>query len=281
MVKKLCLLALFVLALAQANPFAAGKGLTSAAPAQKTHPQLIQYQQQLRSTMTQGILALKNKLSPTTLIVLILASFLYGLAHAAGPGHRKGVVFAYFLTKRSTILEPALIGLALAIEHTITSLILVLGIKIFSGQLFQATGAASLVLENTAYMTLAALGLVLIILKLKDMYSGDHDKDHGKQKLATLFVSGIIPCPAATLILIFCLIHNVLWLGLISVLAMSVGIAVVVSLAGYLAAYGQQSLPNWLGQDHDRRQLFGDILELCGLGLLVVFAVYMLLPMLG
>jgi len=268
---------LLCITVAFANPFLAGKGLTAATTAQSTNPVLIQYQQQLRSTMAQGILLLKKSLSVKGIIVLCIASFFYGLAHAAGPGHRKGVVFAYFLAKRSTPLEPLFIGLALALEHIITSLILVLGIKFFSGHLFKATGEASLVLENTAYAALALLGLFLLGLKARDI-ACCKTENHDKQKLATLFISGIIPCPAATLILIFCLIHNVLWLGIISVIAMSLGIAMLVALVGYLAAYGQKSLPSWLGKDDLQRQKIGDGLELAGLIMLVVFAMYMLLP---
>src|SRR3546814_20444821 len=58
---------------------------------------------------------------------LILASFLYGILHAAGPGHGKAVLAAYMLTHRERVARG--VRLAAAAGHTqgLTALVPVYG----------------------------------------------------------------------------------------------------------------------------------------------------------
>ena len=67
-----------------------------------------------------------RKGSAASLLVLLGASFVYGILHAAGPGHRKTVVFSIFLGKKAAPWEPAALGFLSAGVHAATGMAIVL-----------------------------------------------------------------------------------------------------------------------------------------------------------
>lgn len=243
---------------------------------------LIKQQAALRENIAKAMRGIKDSKNSTGLVSLLFLSFVYGLFHGAGPGHRKSIVFAYFIGKKSALIEPLVLGSLLAMLHAGASVILILGVSLFTQKLFTVSSQASLITEYIAYLVLFILALFLLGQKIFQLIKQKNNiKSSNEQgKLATVFLSGIFPCPGATLILIFSLVNNMLYLGILSVLAMSLGMGIIISIAGYLALFGQKGVFYMLKNKAQRIERTGDILEILGLCFLVLFAGYMLFPFL-
>lgn len=245
---------------------------------------LIKQQGLIRENIALVMSRIKDSKNSTGVFSLLFLSFIYGLFHAAGPGHRKSVVFAFFIAKKAAWLEPLVLGLLLALLHAGASVLLVTGVSLFTRQVFSTSNQASMITEYIAYFVLFILALFLLIHKLyqiiKQTNNAKNNLTRERGKLATVFLSGIFPCPGATLILIFSLVNNMLLLGILAVIAMSLGMGIIISIAGYLAVFGQKGVFYMLKNRADKIERTGDILEIIGLGILVLFAGYMLFPFL-
>ena len=114
-------------------------------------------------------------------------SFLYGIFHAAGPGHGKAVISSYLLADGSTISRGiALSGLA-ALAQAATAITLVGIAAIVLGATAKSMGDTVRVLELGAYGLIVAFGLVLSWRKghafataLAARRHGQHGHDHAR-----------------------------------------------------------------------------------------------------
>jgi ABC-type nickel/cobalt efflux system permease component RcnA len=95
-----------------------------------------------------------------------------------------------------------------------------------------------------------------------------------------LALTGFFPCPGAIMILIFTLTQNLLTQGIISVLFMSAGMALPISLAGYLAYLGKQGLFTALKKREKLLHRASVILEVSGYSFLLIFSLLMAQPFL-
>lgn len=93
---------------------------------------------------------------------LVLASFLYGIFHAAGPGHGKAVLTTYLLTHRQHFTRGISLAAAAALCQGLVAVILVYGLIYAAGWLPRETSAAVTWSERTSYLLVAAIGLLLL-----------------------------------------------------------------------------------------------------------------------
>ena len=92
---------------AQDNPFiskkAPKKEVRLPTIASKVFAKIMFWQHQLNTKLTEQVKRLKTEKPLASLWPLVMISFLYGVLHAAGPGHGKVVVFSYFISRRARI----------------------------------------------------------------------------------------------------------------------------------------------------------------------------------
>ena len=94
---------------------------------------------------------------------LVLTSFLYGILHAAGPGHGKIVLTTYLLTQRSRLNRGIAMGAAAALLQGVTALLLVCVPIGLAGSLPIDTDTASLWATRASFTLLALVGLYLLV----------------------------------------------------------------------------------------------------------------------
>lgn len=92
---------------------------------------------------------------------LFWLSFLYGVFHAAGPGHGKAVISAYLVADGSTIPRGIFLSAAAALVQAITAIALVGVAAIALGATARAMGETVRILELGAYTLIIAFGLLL------------------------------------------------------------------------------------------------------------------------
>ena len=103
------------------------------------------------------------------LFFLLMASFLYGVLHALGPGHGKALAFSYFSARKSTYLEAFGISLATAFVHIIGSLILVL-VSVFVLQ-----SVLNRFMEDSISYITAFSAVIIMLLALYILYNVNND----------------------------------------------------------------------------------------------------------
>ena len=200
------------------------------------------------------------------LLALVVAAGL-GAVHALEPGHGKTVVAAYLVGSRGTAWHALVLGLVVTASHTagvylLGAVTLYASRYIVPERLYPWLGVAS-------GLTVAGLGIVLFLRRYGSAsrsHGHDHAHDdhhhhaHGHQhhhpgadvslkELVALGVTGgIVPCPAALVVLLSALALGRLGFGLVLIVAFSVGLAAVLIVIGLLVLHARRFMARWRGE---------------------------------
>lgn len=209
-----------------------------------------------------------DRLSAAVVAIAMLGAFLWGAAHALTPGHGKAVVAAYLIGARGTARHAGLLGLTVTLTHTagvfaLAAATLFLSRYILPEDLYPWLNIASGLL-------VVAIGLSLLYRRLggKDEHTHhDHEHHHAHpdghvhshshrghshppgaggsrvtwRGLVALGASGgLVPCPAALVLLLGAISLGRLGFGVVLVVAFSAGLAIVLSGIGLLMIYARR-----------------------------------------
>jgi ABC-type nickel/cobalt efflux system permease component RcnA len=97
---------------------------------------------------------------------LMALSFLYGVLHAAGPGHGKAVISTYVLANRETARNGALLAMVSALAQAVTAVAMVLIAAVLLGATSIAMTRAAALMETGSFALIAALGGWLVVRKI-------------------------------------------------------------------------------------------------------------------
>ncbi len=227
-------------------------------------------QRELHRQLAGAIKALRRDGSPAAAWSLIVLSFLYGVFHAAGPGHGKAVISTYLLTHRSAVSRGIWLSALASLAQGLTAILLVLVLVALIGWTRRDAQGAVGTLETASFALIAALGLSLAARALWAIVrallpagastlaaaGGAHPHEpadlgcghsHGpsashlseplslKTTAAIVLSIGIRPCSGAVLVLLFAEVLDLRWAGVAAVLAMSLGTAAAVAALAVLA----------------------------------------------
>jgi nickel/cobalt transporter (NicO) family protein len=207
------------------------------------------------------------------LVFAIAAAFLWGAMHSLTPGHGKTLVGAYLMGERATPKHALILAMTTTITHTLGVFALGL-VALFAAKYVlpeQLYPWFSLVSGGMV----VAIGLNLFRQRMKGgddhdhhhHHPHDHDHDHPhphnhdhhqehshphhehhqpkkrstESSLLALGISGgLLPCPAALVLLLGAIAVNKTALGLLLVIAFSLGLAGVLTGLGLLMVYAKR-----------------------------------------
>jgi nickel/cobalt transporter (NicO) family protein len=211
------------------------------------------------------------------LILLLLGSaFVWGALHALSPGHGKTMVAGYLAGSRGRPKDAALLGLTVTITHT--SAVFALGLITLAASAYVLPEDLYPWLGVTSGAMVIAIGLWAIWSRLRrwramraehdhghhHMHAhGGHSHTHGHaapgapittRSLIALGVSGgIVPCPSALVVLVAAISQHRLGLGLVLILAFSIGLAATLTAVGLAVLHGGRLIQRL----RPERRLFG------------------------
>ena len=199
----------------------------------------------------------ETELTPGLIAVLLILAAGWGAVHALSPGHGKAVVAAYLVGTRGTARHAGLLGLTVTLTHTagvflLAVITLSLSRFILPEDLYPWLGAGSGLL-------VVAIGGTLLYGRVKAMLTGqsggplvhDHsDPEHNHSHvppsnvttrglLAMGISGGLVPCPSALILLLSAISLDRLELGVVLVVAFSLGLAAVLVAIGLLVVYAR------------------------------------------
>jgi nickel/cobalt transporter (NicO) family protein len=224
-------------------------------------------QRQLHRQLARGMETVQGAPTLTNTLGLVLIGFLYGVFHAAGPGHGKVVITTYLLTHRQHMRRGLILSWASSLLQGFTAIALVLAVVVVAERMARDALGQVRTLEQISFALVAGVGAWLVLRALRGLYrlrsagthAHGHDHPHDGHAcgtcghahhvtpaqaarsdslgtmLGTVLAVGVRPCTGAILVLA---VANMLglWLaGIAAVVAMSVGTAITVSVLAVLA----------------------------------------------
>jgi len=286
MIARLFLLLLFLLAApvtsaVAAGPFpSAGSGAdrpaATAAPAEppglvsRYLLQLRQVQASLHRQLAGAAGDVAATGSSAAMLALIGIGFLYGIFHAAGPGHGKVVITSYLLANVAQVRRGILLAAAASAAQAVTAVALVGVLVLVLGMAHFQTVHSVWYIEMASYLLLVLVGLAL----LRNVWRGGHSHDDGhcghahcghahhhhhappaparddrRGFLAIVAAVGLRPCSGAVILLLFSVAQGVFLAGVAGTIAMAVGTAITVSVLAILSVGARDLALRMAGSD--------------------------------
>jgi nickel/cobalt transporter (NicO) family protein len=210
------------------------------------------------------LIAIQKGEDKSALFFLLMASFLYGVIHAFGPGHGKALAFSYFSSQKSSILQAAVISLATAFIHILGAL----GIVLFSVFVLQSV-LNRFMQDSVSYIT-SFSALIIMLLAVYILYRKLSKKSCAccsvdlkttnftavssnmnfvkaisnkpvitpirtkKQDLIFVITAGIIPCPGTVLLFVYAFLLKTYFAVILASISISFGMAFVIFLSSFL-----------------------------------------------
>ncbi len=237
--------------------------------------QSIALQRTLQRSISETMQSVKERGDPGSLFVLLGASFLFGLLHVIGPGHRKMLVIGYFMGEEAKPVMGLLAGFLLSLVHAGSAIVLVGGFYWFAARsLLVSVNQAELVLFPITYGIVVLLGAWMLYQGVRG-YRRHELRSASATGLGGLVLSGLIPCPGASAIMIFAITSDAMLLGVLAVLAMSLGMGFLLSGLGLLSIFFRRSISRFF-EDQKRARTLDLVLHLVGGVLMVCFGAFLL-----
>ncbi|MDD2888089.1 MAG: DUF1007 family protein [Aliarcobacter sp.] len=210
------------------------------------------------------LIAIQKGEDKSALFFLLMASFLYGVIHAFGPGHGKALAFSYFSSQKSSVFQALIISLATALVHILGALTIVL----FSVFVLQSV-LNRFMQDSVSYIT-SFSALIIMLLAVYILYRKLSKKScvccsvdlktanftavssnmnfvkaasnkpvitplrSKKQDLIFLLTAGIIPCPGTVLLFVYAFLLKTYFAVILASISISFGMALVIFISSFL-----------------------------------------------
>jgi ABC-type nickel/cobalt efflux system permease component RcnA len=181
----------------------------------------------------------------------------YGMLHALGPGHGKSIVVGYFIARRGRWRQGVALGAGITVTHTMSAVLLLLILyAVFKATVFTAFETGRIGIERASYALIMLTGVLLVVLAIRDVIKSRKgcgcaarlDAAEGaaqdgacaesglgsalppvarwREIIGVAAVTGIVPCPAVALIVLFCLLNSMVALSLLGALVICIGMTI-------------------------------------------------------
>ena len=304
----LLLLSLIAAALVVPGPAEALVGRDRAAAQEEAPPGLWQktiltarqWQIEMQRKLTASARAIKAAPSWVSVAALLAIGFVYGVLHAAGPGHGKIVVASYLIATRSQMRRGLQLAFLSSMAQAVSAIVLV-GVLFMLLDLPRLEASSKTrILEMVSYGLIAGLGVWMFVRALRGQSCGHdhgHEQSHDhsphdhslpmqgirglRDLLGPILAIGIRPCTGAVIILLFTLAQGILLAGIGATFAMAFGTALTVGVLAVVTVTSRRAAMRLAGTNTiwvDRAHMALAVLGACAIS---AFGVIMLIASLG
>jgi ABC-type nickel/cobalt efflux system permease component RcnA len=181
------------------------------------------------------------------LLLLLAAALGWGALHALSPGHGKAMVAAYLVGTRGSARHAVALGAAVTITHTVG--VFALGLVTLA--------LSQYVLPEDLYPWLTLIsGLMVVVIgggvlrsRIRRARARRHHHHHVPEELGWRGLvgmgaaAGLIPCPSALVVLLGAVSQHQVGLGLLLIVAFSLGLAGTLTALGLAVVSAKRLLP--------------------------------------
>ena len=232
-------------------------------------------QRAFHKSMTTSLSAFADGAGVSTGFAIVSGSFLYGVFHAAGPGHGKVILSTYLLTQPEQVRKSVFMSVAAALMQGVMAVLLVYGLFYVFGMVARDTKFAVAWSERLAFLMVIGVGFMLVWRAIRGFgwvpshATQDHHHDHHHhgsegeicatcghahtpsatqlvqakdwRTTASIIISiGLRPCSGAVLVLVFARFAGIPIAGVLAVAAISLGTAITVSALAILSVQARR-----------------------------------------
>jgi len=240
------------------NPF--GMGLREATPSGSLGSWILSVQSGFYASLQSGVREMKA--NGSALYSLLLVGFAYGVFHAAGPGHGKGVISAYLVADEKALRKGFALSLAAALVQALVAIAIVAIVSLALRATAATMNKLAMNVELASFLAVALLGAVFawrkagkllgVVALARNPYAAVQDDcDHvhmpPPEELGRLtrlrdmagvaLAAGIRPCAGALIVLVFALSQGVFAAGIAATFAMALGTALTTGAIAALAVF--------------------------------------------
>ena len=236
-------------------------------------------------------------------ILYLVTAFGLGALHSLEPGHGKTIIAAYLVGSRGTAWQAILLGLVVAITHTASVLILGV-ISLFAASIWKDF-ASSNIIGIISGTIVVIIGVWMLITRWKGMvrrekhvhshdddnHTHNHVDEHGhshphhhfehsagqeRRSLLQIFglgiSGGLVPCPAALVVLLVSLRTGEVASGMSYLLMFSLGVASVLVAIGLLVCKAAHFASRYLDKPRLAPMIaMGSAVVITGLGAFIIW----------
>ena len=250
------------------------------------------------------------KSNGSAVYALLGISFVYGIFHAAGPGHGKAVISSYLVANHETWRRGIVLSAASAVLQSLTAILIVAVAALLLNATAKMMDDTVNVIETVSYIFIILIGARLLWVKSRAFtkllrtetqgHPRDHRHDHeeedasawghahalepqelsgprGWRRGLTAVVSvGLRPCSGAIIVLVFALTQSLFWIGIASTFMMGLGTAITVASIAMLAVGARSIAAKIARAKPGRGLLFLRGLETAAAALVMIFGFLLL-----
>lgn len=207
-------------------------------------------------------------LAPGAIAVALLTALVLGALHALEPGHGKGIAAAYLVGTRATPYHAVLLGSTVTVTHTAS--VFIMGLVTLFLSAFIVPERLFPILSLASAAIVLAMGARMIVQALRDQRMNvvsDHSHElddrsmslthsHGgkshthvpagkmsvRNVLAVGISGGLVPCPAALIVLLSAIAIGRIAFGMLLIVVFSLGLAGVLTGISLMVVYSKRMI---------------------------------------
>ncbi len=273
---------------------------------------IIQKQREYHRSISAKVEALSDQQSWQNVWLLLLLSFLYGVFHAAGPGHGKAVLTTYLLTQPEKLRQGVQLSFLAGMLQGVTAILLVAFLVHGLGWLAKEALSSVVYIEAASFVLVALLGLLLAARGLRQLLATKNTAQFtplnqplalqisstslgssacnscgqvhhispeqlaGRSKLQSLglvFSIGLRPCSGAVLVLVATNLLGLWWIGVMATLTMALGTAITVASLAIIAVQARLFAKSLVKVQGQGLSKLTGLLTLVGGGLILLLGI--------
>lgn len=231
--------------------------------------EIAEIQRGLNRELTAKIAEIKETGSILPALTVLLVAFLYGVFHAAGPGHGKFIVTSYFIARNAPLARGVMMSGLISLLQALSAILIVTVLVLILGHGRLAVLGQVVTLELASYGLVVLLGVYMAWGAFRGVdcdhgpdghhaHTGRHDHDGPAEQpmpwyrrlggmMPVAIAAGIRPCSGAIILLLFTMANGLYFLGVLGTLVMALGVAITVSIVGMLAIGTRRSIVRFTG----------------------------------
>lgn len=254
------------------RPADAPASITMPGPIAQLGQAMLEFQRKANAEIAVRMRAIRDHSSPAAFWIALGLAFLYGVLHAAGPGHGKAVVVSYFLAREARIGRGLRMGAQIAFFHVISAIVIVSLADLLLRRSFGGMAGEIPAVRIASYGSILLIGLIMLVQALRRAFGhGGHGHHHdgcahghGAHQGLLAFGVGLIPCTGAVLVMLYALANDIVLAGAALVAAIGAGMAATMAGLGLLAVVARRFVTKMFAHHQEGGGRLGLVLEIGG-----------------
>ena len=178
------------------------------------------------------------------LVLMLLGALGWGALHALSPGHGKGMVAAYLVGTRGSARDAVVLGGTVTVTHTVGVFALGLVTLALSQYVLPEQLYPWLTLLSGLMVVAVGAGVLRSRLRKHHQHHHHHHPEVGKRSLLGMgAAAGLLPCPSALVVLLAAISQHQVALGMLLIVAFSLGLAGTLIALGVAVVHARRLLP--------------------------------------